>query len=138
MNIKEGVQQFIDWSKRKIFHHFNDRAKAFYFRENEVWWVALGKNVGYEIDGKHELFERPVLVLKKYSKDMCFILPLTTQIKVPLPWYQIVIIMGEKLSAINITQGKTISSRRFLRKAGTLALEEFAAVKLAFINQFNE
>ena len=29
-----------------------DEAARLYFREGEIWWVRLGKNIGYETDGK--------------------------------------------------------------------------------------
>ena len=32
-------------------------------KEGEVWWCSVGENVGVEINGKHSLFLRPVLVL---------------------------------------------------------------------------
>jgi mRNA interferase MazF len=136
MILKEAAQQFIDWTKKKIKHHFDKDPRELYFREKEIWWAALGKNIGYEADGKHELFERPVLVLKKYSKDMCFILPLTTQIKNPLPWYQIAVTLEDKISAVNITQGRSISRKRLLRKAGVVHPEVFTAIVKKFISQF--
>ena len=93
----EVLHQFIDWTKRKNRHHFDKPQEDIYFYEGQVWWVALGKNISHEMDGKHDLFERPVLVLKKYSKEMCFVLPLTTQVKTPYPWYQIPIHIGENV-----------------------------------------
>ena len=35
--------------------------------EGEIWWVRLGVNVGYEIDGKSSDFSRPVIIIKKSS-----------------------------------------------------------------------
>lgn len=78
------AQYFIDWSKNKIRYHFNNVDKTFYFREKEIWWAAMGQNIGFKVNGKHQLFERPVLIIKKYSEDVCFILPLSTKIKSPL------------------------------------------------------
>lgn len=69
MILKDVAQQFVDWTKKKIHYHI-EQERDIYFREKEIWWAALGKNVGYETDGKHELFERPVLILNKYSKDI--------------------------------------------------------------------
>lgn len=48
---KEKAEVFIVWTKRKIFHHFDDaeEIKQKYFREKEIWWVALGKNVGIKM-----------------------------------------------------------------------------------------
>ena len=37
--------------------------------KREVWWMTLGLNVGVETDGKHENFERPVLVLKRFNRS---------------------------------------------------------------------
>lgn len=136
MLLNEVVQQFIDWTKKKIKHHSGEDQKELYFREKEIWWAALGKNIGYEMDGKHELFERPVLVLKKYSKDLCFVLPLTTQVKDSLPWYQIVVLLEGKKSAVNITQGKTISKKRLLRKMTAIDNEIFGNIVKRFIGQF--
>lgn len=40
------------------------------FREQEIWWCSLGENIGCEEDGKNELFERPVLILRKFNHEM--------------------------------------------------------------------
>ena len=128
--------KFIDWTKRKLEHNFSDTKKVVYFREKELWWAALGKNIGYEVDGKHRLFERPVLILKKYSKDMCFICTLTTQIKNPLPWYQILVKTGKEYSAINISQGRTIARERLLRKISVITEKEFNCLSEKFVHQF--
>ncbi len=52
-----------------------------FFHEREIWWCSLGANIGVEEDGKNELFERPVLILRKFNKEMCWGLPLTTRKK---------------------------------------------------------
>lgn len=135
---KEKAEVFIAWTKRKIFHNFDEaeETKQKYFREKEVWWAALGKNIGYEVDGKHELFERPVLIIKKYSHDMCFVLPLTTKLKVPQPWYHIHVFVEEKKSAVNMTQGRTISVKRLLRRVEVLDSKKYTEVIQIFTNQF--
>jgi len=45
------------------------------FYEREVWWCITGVNVGVEIAGKHELFLRPVVVIRKFNKHMALIVP---------------------------------------------------------------
>jgi len=65
--IEERILQFIAWSKLKVRLHIKPD-NGVYFREREIWWASLGANIGYEQDGKHENFERPVLVLKKFSR----------------------------------------------------------------------
>jgi len=49
------------------------------FRELEIWWCSLGKNVGTEEDGKNNLFERPVLIFRKFNKEIFWGLPLTSR-----------------------------------------------------------
>jgi len=84
------------------------------FHEREVWWCSLGINVGHEQDGKNEMFERPVLIMRKYSKDFMSIIPLTSQDKTgrfSFPLYA----GGRKQSAL-ISQQRAISSKRLSRK----------------------
>ena len=51
-----------------------------YFKEREIWWCYCGENVGFEQDGKGDLFLRPVLIIKKFSRRLCWVLPLSTQV----------------------------------------------------------
>lgn len=67
---------------------------------------------------------------------MCFIVPLTTQVKTSYPWYQIPIHVGEKDAAINISQGRVISTNRFLDKEGSIPPELFKKVCEDFKKQF--
>ena len=135
-NVLNIIERFIDWTKNKMLHNFFKINVDLYFREKEIWWVAFGKNIGFETDGKHDLFERPAVILKKYSKDMCFILPLTSKVKMPLPWYQFVVEIEDKISAINVTQGRAISSRRLLRKKGILDVGTYDRLLDLFVRQF--
>lgn len=141
LDIEAISKQFIEWSKKKIRHHLdkihNEQNKKIYFREKEVWWVAFGKNIGYEIDGKQELFERPALILKKYNENMCFVIPFTTRIKNPLPWFQVLADFGVEPSAAVISQGKTISVKRLLRKVSVLSDDSFNKIVESFKCQFD-
>ncbi len=127
---------FLFWNKQKIQHHIKKKQNKIYFHEGQIWWTALGKNIGYEIDGKHEPFHRPVLIIKKYNADMCFIIPLTTQIKDKNVWYQIPISHGNKKRVVNITQGRTISSRRLLHKDSFIEVNELKKIIHFFTKQF--
>ncbi len=61
--MRELLVQFVEWTKLKVRIHIKENS-ALYFHEREVWWASLGKNIGFEQDGKNKMFERPVLVLK--------------------------------------------------------------------------
>ena len=56
------------------------------FHERDVWWCSLGVNLGDEEDGKNNLFERPVLVLKKFNNRLAWVIPMTSKHKIS-PYY---------------------------------------------------
>ena len=53
------------WNKLKKAINASEESERVYFHEGDVWWVHLGVNVGYEIDGKQREFSRPVVALRK-------------------------------------------------------------------------
>ncbi len=75
----KNKKEFEIWNQKKQEIHCDER--NIYFRKKEIWWCALGVNVGYEQDGKNENFERPVLVLKKISRHLALIIPLSSKAK---------------------------------------------------------
>jgi mRNA interferase MazF len=119
------LERFVTWIKLKVRLHVTDI--DFYFHEREIWWASLGANIGYEQDGKNEKFERPVLVLKKFNSHLLWILPLTSTIKEHKYYFKT---MHENREyCIILSQIRTISSKRLLRKIRTLPIDEFKSVK---------
>lgn len=57
---------------------FNKKLKKYLFHPREIWYCSLGVNIGVEICGKHTMFERPVLIIKKSGRQF-ICLPLTSQ-----------------------------------------------------------
>jgi len=104
----------------------NNRKREIYFRKGEIWWCALGVNIGYEQDGKNRNFERPILVLRKISRHLALILPLSSKIK-NHPYYQKYKHEGKFFSAI-IFQMRVASTKRFLRRLGTLEKSSFTEI----------
>ena len=51
------------------------------FSQREIWWTSIGINIGHEQDGKGKAFNRPVLIVKKFNKQLFWGVPLTTQVK---------------------------------------------------------
>ena len=75
-----------EWFPVKESKHNTSLNKIPKVNESDVWWVAVGENVGVEINGKSEYFSRPVLVCKKLSHLGFMGIPLTTQ-KHDGSWY---------------------------------------------------
>ncbi|MES2023778.1 MAG: type II toxin-antitoxin system PemK/MazF family toxin [Patescibacteria group bacterium] len=93
--------------------------------ERDIWFCSVGLNIGSEQSGKHELFERPVLVIKKVTLNTFIGVPLTSN-KKKGSWY--VEIPSTGSSAI-ISQVKLIDTRRLARKIAVIPVEEFEVIK---------
>lgn len=111
-------KEFDKWNERKKKTHAETAWLAFY--EREVWWMYAGVNIGVEIDGKHELFSRPVIVVRKFNKDMALIVPTTAQDKKRSIYYLAVSGDDGKQYTICLSQIRAISSKRLFRKIGTI------------------
>jgi len=126
----KNQKEFKEWSIRKEEIHHSDR--DIYFRKGEIWWCALGLNVGHEQDGKNENFERPVLVLRKINRHLALIVPLSSKIK-DHPYYCQYSHKGKIFSAI-ILQLRVVSVRRFLRRLGTIEKDNLDKILNATIS----
>ena len=115
----------------KDFNRWNELKKKIdvrnpiYVSERDVWFCSVGLNVGSEQSGKHELFERPVLVIKKITANTFIGVPLTSN-KKKGSWY--VEIESTNSSAI-ISQIKLFDTRRLARKIKVISMEEFEIIK---------
>lgn len=120
---------FDQWNEVKKFVHA--KPDNFGVHEREIWWTSFGVNIGVEIDGKHEGFERPALVLRKFNRQMVWVLPITTQGK-DSRFYE-KFLFGGKEYFIVLTQPRTVSTKRFVRKIGMMSQGDFVRVKQLFI-----
>jgi len=121
-------KDFDRWNKEK--KRLNASDDRLYFREGEVWWVALGVNVGFEIDGKRTDFSRPVLVLKKYNQYSFLALPLTTNAR-ENPYRVPVGFIDGKLSFAVLSQLRNIDSARLINKVAVLDRNSLALMRKA-------
>ncbi|HCC83250.1 TPA: toxin-antitoxin system protein [Candidatus Uhrbacteria bacterium] len=119
---------------QKDFDIWNNKKKSlegketdFLFRTGEVWWSSVGINIGEESCGKGETFRRPILVVRKLSRQNFIGVPLSTQPKIG-SWFTTVNIQGKK-QAVLLYQIKMFSTRRFQRRLTTLDEADFKQVK---------
>jgi mRNA interferase MazF len=110
-------KDFDRWNKTK--KKLNEEIEPLYFREGEIWWVHLGVNIGYEIDGKQSNFARPVIVLRKYNKYSFLALPLTTR-TTPSPYKMPIGEVAGKQAFAVVSQLRNIDSRRLYQKLAWL------------------
>ena len=124
--MKNYLKDFDRWNELKKKLHI--RNEEILFHEREIWWCSLGINVGFEENGKNEMFERPVLILRKFNKYILWIIPLTRSKKDGDYYYRIT--QGEEDdSVVILSQIRLISSKRLLRKMRMLKEPEFEDIK---------
>lgn len=68
-------KNFWEWHNRKKALH-ESKMRPF-FNEKEVWFAAIGLNIGYEQDGGKD-YLRPVLILKKFNNELFWGVPIST------------------------------------------------------------
>ena len=105
-------KDFDSWNNKK--KELNSNVFNDYVRTKEVWWCSLGVNIGFEQDGKHEYSERPILVIRKFSKDVVLAVPISSKIK-QNKYYVNFIHDDHEFSAL-ISQVRLISTKRLRRK----------------------
>ena len=91
--------------------------------------MHLGVNIGYEIDGKHDNFARPVIVLTKYNKYSFLALPLTTSDR-PSTWKLPIGNVAGKPAFAVVSQLRNIDSRRLYQRVGALSLDLFQKIRM--------
>ena len=123
------IKHFLEWIKLKERLHESD-AKVPFFKEGEVWWCALGENIGVEMNGKSGKFSRPVCVFKKLSSDGFLGIPLSTKNKEGT-WY--VPIVHKEINVVAVlSQIRMISSKRLLEKQGELDQADLRKIREGF------
>ncbi len=120
------MKDFDNWNSQKKTIHNQGENK--FYHPRDIWWCHLGLNVGFEQDGKDKDFERPVLVLKSFGKNICLIVPLTTSPAKHKYRVQIGLI-EEKQATVILSQIKIIDTKRFVEKIGVLEKHLFEEIQ---------
>ncbi len=97
------------------------------FSECEIWWCSLGANIGHEENGKNELFNRPILIVRKFNKNIFLGIPLTTKIKNNKFYYNFVF-KGKNQCAM-LSQIRVWDSKRLTNRIGEISSKELKLIK---------
>lgn len=95
----------------------------------------MGINIGFEQDGTGKEFDRPVLVIKRFNKDISIVAPLTTSNK-NNKYYISIGKIGGKNAKVIISQIKLIDTKRFYKREAILDKETFNLIKKTIRNMF--
>lgn len=120
------VKRFRAWHKLKYKINSSTSIPLGY-KERDIWWVSLGHNVGTEEDGKGEMFNRPVLIIKGFSPYQFWGLPLSTTEKRG-KYYHPFMVNGVVSTAL-LSQLRTFDTRRLISKYGMVSGKDFSTIK---------
>ncbi len=73
------LEEFDNWNivKKRTQITNNDVG----FKERDIYWLRLGKNIGSEEYGKGNEYQRPVVIIKKLTSELFFGIPLSSVLK---------------------------------------------------------
>lgn len=128
------MQEYDKWNKvKKETEKSNIIA---YYKEREIYWVKLGRNIGCETYGKGDEFLRPVLIYKKLGSFSFLGIPLTSKEKKGTFYFSFYPLNNLKLNYALLNQVKVISVKRLNNKFGRISVDDFKFLKEKFINLY--
>lgn len=128
------LKRFLEWIGLKEKIHKKSKGPRF-FKEGDIWWCAVGENIGVEINGKGATFTRPVFVYKKLSREGFLGIPLSTQLKQG-SWY-VSITFQDKHICANMAQARVFSAARMSEKMGALDEGDMTKIKSGFLRLYS-
>lgn len=123
-------KDFQKWHNKKS--DIDQIDKRPFFHEGEIWWSAIGLNVGFEQDGGGDDFLRPVVIFKKFNNEIFWAIPLTHTDKKTKYYFQIPSTENGEISTAILSQIRLIDARRLSHKLGNVSKNDFALLKKKF------
>ena len=119
------IKRFDEWMGVKEKIHYAENLPT--IRDRQVWWCALGENVGVEVNGKSGAFSRPILIFKKINRYSFLGVPLTS-----VPHYDkwhAQFTFQEKDSFAKLTQIRVLSTSRLYYYMGMVTKNDYDIVR---------
>ncbi len=117
-------KDFDIWNTKKIRINDIDVVALPFFHEREVWFVSLGANVGYEQDGTGPVFQRPIVIVRKFNNEIFWGIPLSKTEKRGQYYFPFSFVPGVESVAL-LSQIRLIDGRRLGRKVGVMGEADF-------------
>ena len=111
-----------------IKESLHKRPPQIFFHEREVWYAALGVNIGFEEDGKGDQFSRPIIILKKFNRSVFWSLPLSRTPRTGKYYFQFSFKENTTSTAL-LSQIKLMDERRLISKIGTVEKKTFREIQ---------
>jgi mRNA interferase MazF len=120
------TKSFDKWNRVK--KHLNNDDSGIFCRAGEIRWVSIGVNIGSEMDGKGDSFNRPCLIADIFSDKLALIFPMTTSTKKSAGYVPFTLADGRTVS-ICVHQARTISPKRILKRIQTISKPKLQDMK---------
>ena len=119
-------KDFDTWNEEK--KEIDRKSLSRFYHPREVWWCSLGVNVGFEQDGTNEHYQRPVLVIRAFSRHVCLVAPLTTSVKKNKYHFDLGKI-GDREAFVIISQIRLVDTKRFTDRLTIINKEMFEEIR---------
>jgi mRNA interferase MazF len=116
------VKDFDRWNRAK--KHVDADAQRPFYHAREIWWCAVGVNVGNELDGTGKHHDRPVLILRPFNAETFFGIALVGHPRAGRYYFSLGKV-GDRDAVANLSQARLFDSKRLIRKIGTLDEDTF-------------
>ncbi len=127
-NQNQFRKPFDEWNEIKKQIDISNRAPV---KLGEVYWCKLGLNIGVEQNGRENNFQRPVIIIKKFSNQIVLIVSLTTQ-QHKGDWYFDISIFGIKQQVI-LNQIRPIDTKRLTESMGQILKKDVENILKAYM-----
>lgn len=128
------IKKFLEWVHSKIYIDEKPRGKIIHMCE--VYWCALGENIGDEENGKGDAFTRPVLIIKKFNNNIFWGIPMSTKLKDNK--YYIRVILKNTPQSVMISQLRVLDVKRLEQYIGYISRNDFHKVRSSLIEVLSD
>jgi mRNA-degrading endonuclease toxin of MazEF toxin-antitoxin module len=136
MNINEEIKEYSKWFELKPKINSTENSSEIVPKVGQIWWCSLGLNIGIEIDGKNELFERPVFIFRVFSKDHIVIFPIASEVNATGFSIPISDSHMDVFGNILLSQIRTISTTRLIGYICRVSPDFYKTLRYRFIELF--
>ena len=124
------MKDFDAWNEVKKITNENIRYFSLFFKEREIWWMYFGLNMGGELAGKGSEYVRPVLIIKKFNKNLFWGCAISSKLK-PNNDYYFQIFTKDGPRSVILSQLRLYDLQRLRNKMDVCTLGDFCKIKQA-------
>ena len=100
-----------------------------FFKERDVFFISMWKNIGREQNGKGINFARPVVVIKKFTNMLFWWIAITTKNKEGKYYYGFELQHNKWKRIAILSQIRLYDTKRLLSKIGMISDQDFFEIR---------